>query len=87
MQIHTKAQIVVFFGVCVDALYPSQQFFSHVGIISHLPGLNQYQAEDKMFNSVGNPRDYLTWNMEFVQIKCKEEPILSSSSCRDNETK
>ena len=28
--------------VCVDALHPSQQFFSHVRTISCLPGLNQY---------------------------------------------
>ena len=28
--------------VCVDALCPSQQFFSHFGTISRLPGLNQY---------------------------------------------
>ena len=28
--------------VCVDALCPSQQFFSHVSMISCLPGLNQY---------------------------------------------
>ena len=28
--------------VCVDALCPSQQFFSHVGMISCLFGLNQY---------------------------------------------
>ena len=28
--------------VCVDALSPSQQFFSHVGTISCLPGLNWY---------------------------------------------
>ena len=28
--------------VCFDALHPSQQFFSHVGMISCLPGLNQY---------------------------------------------
>ena len=34
--------------VCVDALHPSQQLFSHVGMISCLPGLNQYQAEDKV---------------------------------------
>ena len=26
--------------VCVDALSPSQQFFSHAGTISFLPGLN-----------------------------------------------
>ena len=28
--------------VCVDALHPNQQSFSHVGMISCLPGLNQY---------------------------------------------
>ena len=28
--------------VCFDALHPSQQFFSHVRMISCLPGLNQY---------------------------------------------
>ena len=28
--------------VCVDSLCTSQQFFSHVGMISNLPGLNQY---------------------------------------------
>ena len=26
--------------VCVDALCPSQQFFSHAGMFSCLPGLN-----------------------------------------------
>ena len=40
--------MVVLF-VCVDALHPSQQFFSLVGSFSHLPGLNQYtfKAENK----------------------------------------
>ena len=28
--------------VCVDAICLSQQFFSHVGLFSFLPGLNQY---------------------------------------------
>ena len=28
--------------VCFDALHPSQQFFSHVGIIFCLPMLKQY---------------------------------------------
>ena len=28
--------------VCVDALYPSKQFFSHVGTFSRFLGLNQY---------------------------------------------
>ena len=28
--------------VFVDALQLSQQFFSHVGMISYLPGLDQY---------------------------------------------
>ena len=28
--------------VCVDALHPSQQFFSHVGMIPCLPGFNKY---------------------------------------------
>ena len=35
-----------FFGF--DTLNPSQQFFSHVGTIFCLPGLNQYYAVDKM---------------------------------------
>ena len=35
--------------VCVDALRPSQQFFSHVGMCSCVPGLNLgYLAEDKV---------------------------------------
>ena len=34
--------------VCVGALHRSQQSFSHVGMISCLPGLNQYEAEDKV---------------------------------------
>ena len=29
-----------------DSLRPSQQFFSHVGM--GLPGLNQYEGEDKV---------------------------------------
>ena len=28
--------------VCVDALHPRQQFFSHVRTFSCLPGLNRY---------------------------------------------
>ena len=32
-------------------LPPSQQFFSHVGMFSCLPGLNQYKAEDKVSSS------------------------------------
>ena len=32
--------------VCVDAVCPSLQFFSHVGTISCPPGLNQHLAED-----------------------------------------
>ena len=35
--------------VCVDALRPSQQYFSHVKTISCFPGLNQYLAEDKVY--------------------------------------
>ena len=34
--------------VCVDVLSPSQQFISHVGTISYLPGLNKYLASDKV---------------------------------------
>ena len=30
---------------CIDALCPSQQFFSHVGTISCFPGFNQYAAD------------------------------------------
>ena len=34
--------------VCIDALKPSQQYFSHVWTIAFLPGFNQdYKAEDK----------------------------------------
>ena len=34
--------------VCLDAFHQNRQLFSHVGTISCLPGLNQwqYQAED-----------------------------------------
>ena len=32
--------------VCFDALRPSQQFLSHVGTISCLPELIQYQADN-----------------------------------------
>ena len=35
-------QTIFFLLVCVDALHPSQQFFSHVGAFSGLPGLNKY---------------------------------------------
>ena len=31
---------------CVNALHPSQQFFSHVRLFSCLPGLNQYNEKD-----------------------------------------
>ena len=31
--------------VCVDALLPSQHFFSHVYMISCLPGLSQYYRQ------------------------------------------
>ena len=34
--------------LCFDALHPSQQFFSHVRMISCLPVLNQYKAADKV---------------------------------------
>ena len=34
--------------VCVHALHPSQHFFSHVGMIPCLPGLNQCKAADKV---------------------------------------
>ena len=37
--------------VCVDALHPSQQFFSHDGMFSCLSGLNHYLAEDKVSSS------------------------------------
>ena len=36
----------------VDALCPSQQMFSHLGMISCLPGLNQHKAADKVSCSV-----------------------------------
>ena len=31
--------------VCIEALHPSQQFFSHVGMDPALPGFNQYCRE------------------------------------------
>ena len=34
-------------SVCVEALHPSQQFFSHVRTVSSLGGLNQYKEVDK----------------------------------------
>ena len=34
--------------VCVDALFPNQEFFSQVGMMSYLPELNQYLAEGKV---------------------------------------
>ena len=38
-----------YFCVGVGALCPSQQFFTHVGTHSYLPGLNHYyNAEDKV---------------------------------------
>ena len=36
--------------VCFESLCPSQHFFSHVGI--GLRGLNQYQADDKVYCSM-----------------------------------
>ena len=35
-------------SVCIAALNPIEQFFSHVGTFSSLPGLNQYEIEDKV---------------------------------------
>ena len=46
--------------VCVDALHPSQKYFSHVETISSLPGLNQYSAEDKV---------HCSWAQHIVSIK------------------
>ena len=34
--------------MCFDALFSSQQFFSHVGMISYLPGLNQHYDVDSV---------------------------------------
>ena len=39
---HVKSVTSTILFVCFDALQPSQQFFSHVGTINYLPGLNQY---------------------------------------------
>ena len=41
--------------ICFDSLHPSQQFFSHVG--TSLPGLNQYEAVDKVSCSRTQPSD------------------------------
>ena len=37
-----------FLFVCVDALHPSQQVFSHARLPCCLPRLNQYLAENKV---------------------------------------
>ena len=39
---------VVSNNLCVDALCPSQEFFSHVMTISYLPGFNQYLEANKV---------------------------------------
>ena len=39
--VNMSSKVLVCF-VCVDALRPSQQFFSHVGMFYCIPGLNQY---------------------------------------------
>ena len=41
--LNVKGEKTAFFFVfvCFDALHPSQRFFSHMGMISCLPGLNQ----------------------------------------------
>ena len=33
---------------CADALCPSYQLFSHVGMFIYLSGLNHYKAEDSV---------------------------------------
>ena len=38
--------------VCVDALRPSQQLFSCVGMFSCLPGLNQYYSTKQRISKV-----------------------------------
>ena len=38
----------LFLFIWFDALGPCQQLLSHAGMISCLPGSNQYQAADKM---------------------------------------
>ena len=50
-----RLRIAKFAFACIDALRHSQQFISHVRMISCLPGLNQYQAEDKVSCSIGTP--------------------------------
>ena len=47
-QCYVNEPQVIWQFVCVGALHRSQQSFSHVKMISCLPGLNQYEAEDKM---------------------------------------
>ena len=39
--------------VCVGALMPTQQFFSHVGMIFCLPGLNQYYKQQIKYLAQG----------------------------------
>ena len=45
---HTALQCFV----CVDALRPSQQLFSRVGMFSCLPGLNQYYSTKQRISKV-----------------------------------
>ena len=42
------AMRVVSNNICLDALCPSQEFFSHVTTISCLPGFNQYLEANKV---------------------------------------
>ena len=48
--------------ICFDALRPSQQCFSNVMMITCLPGLNQFEAEDKVSYSRKQHSDWWVWN-------------------------
>ena len=62
--------LVFFFLCCVDALLQNQHFFSHVKTIFCLPGLNPYQAEDKVSCS-------RTQHSASVETRTKDPLILS----------
>ena len=46
----------VYMFVCVYGLLPSQQFFSHVGLISCLSGLNPYEDTTQYICTSGESR-------------------------------
>ena len=69
-----KAVKILLTFVPVDALCPSQQFFSHVGTISCLPLLNQYDAVDKVSCS-STQHSAVNKNISILHWSCRTSDL------------